>query len=716
MSFLFVGCILFTLYNHKRRIENFKQIKMTGCKDQKDNIYHEASIIKLTGTFDNLIKNITLGETNKISQVNMSVFNQITNCILENQPLYFENKFWAGKFQEKNIFYKSFFSSNINELNITNFISGNPINNNILFYKVPVSGQTNIFKLKLAAKPDKFIGNFLNNRYFTIVDESSAIQFEITNNLSSPIDTDPQIKIKIVNQQNSDINNKFISFEFNNNINDIEIILKNTFDDKCVFYQHTRFDIIIFENNVENNYQKGNNLGYGNRFTIRKPIQQGFNNIESNIYPFNGNFGGYRNLNVKIKLNFFTNSNYKNKSNNDESFLGKQFTKITDGSFSIDKTFNSFIICNTNTTLLDNNSNTIKNILLFYGTNKQGYFIVMPTLSNNGIFNNNDILTNGSRQLLFEDISLRSIFNDNSKKITILINNTRNSNINDFGTSVNNIKIKFFNFDINMKPVKENKGCSNLYQSINTLNVKNNDECRMKCIKTNDCRVSEFNENRDMNNCLLFRDCGTTYVDKTNFKLNVMDIENFSNYKSDTPFNDNYNTYNVNGPEIPIQNYLKEDFESYKSPRDQNNNIKNNFVCDVLNVSDNMIDEETGNLTNYECSILCNQNSSCNYYAHTVNDNRKNNCKLYDNCKNLKESNNSILQCKDNVSCGSTHFIFPKTQFEKDIEKSIENSLTTERTQPISLSINKIQKDIGIKDSSININNANSKISRHQRT
>ena len=718
ISLVLVGCILYTLYNKRKQIENFKQVKMPGCKDTNNKVYHESSTIKLTGTFDNLLNNITIGVSDKLSQINLNTFDTITNCIIQNQPIYFENKFWAGKYKEKNIFHKSFLTSNIMDMNVTNIISGNPINNNILFYKVD-TGQPHVYKLRLPSQPDKFIGNFVNNRYFSIVNESSALEFEINQDSTYSSQSNPQMNIKIVNSSNSAINNKFISFEYDNNINDIKLVLKKDVDNKCIFYEHTRFDIIIFENNVVNNYKNGINSGYGNRFTISKPIQQGYNNIESNEYPFNGDFGGYRNLNYKVKLIFFNAQNYLNKSNNNEKFNGNQFSQILDGPFFINKRFNSFIIQNNNTPLLNTN-NEIEKILLFYGVNKQGYIICMPS-SNTGSYDNNSILTNGNNQLLFQDIGVRSLFHDNMKRVTVLINGNRITNINDLNTSINNIQIDYFNIDTNMKNHKDNKGCSNLYQSFDKSTVKNNDECRLKCIESNDCRVSEYNGNEIVNNCLLFKDCGSQLIDKNNYKVNIMDIENFSNYESYTPDN-RYDTYNTNGPEIPLENYLKEDFVSYKSPRD-GTNIKTNFICDVSKDTDNKIDEETGNLTNYECSILCNQNKNCNYYSHTVDnqDDSKNNCKLYDDCKNLKESKNSILQCKNdsNISCGNSHFKFPKTQFQKDIEQTINNSISNgqNKSPPISLSFNKVLKDFGVKDDKITkINKANEEISRIQRT
>ena len=307
----------------------------------------------------------------------------------------------------------------------------------------------------------------------------------------------------------------------------------------------------------------------------------------------------------------------------------------------------------------------IDKILLFYEQNKKGYFFILPHKIENYI--EDDIKSASLNQLKLNDFKVKSIFIDKYHEIV-----TKPEKL----PTDDALTITTYPKDSNMKLPRENSACSNIYSPLpdNPIDVKNNKDCRLACIGNNDCRVSEYDGNKKEKNCKLYKTCGTNFIDKQNSFLNFMDIENFTNNNSKS-LPSNYKSSNL---EETFTNYLKEDFTSYYSPVDDKNRVRYNLDCNTGNSTSTQLGKNITeeNITNYDCSLKCNNTPNCKFYSFTKGNNNKNICKLYSECNNnLSVSNNTKLQCKNKKDCRK--FNFPDTPFEMPAQKNEINALTS---------------------------------------
>lgn len=623
-----------------------------------------------------------------------SEYDKIVTKIEDISPVYFENKAFAGKFRNKNKLFSSFLSSDSSEFNVSNNIN---YSTNKCFFELKSSGSNK--KIKLHGQ-NKYISVINNNNFEFTDDNNKALEFAISNN-----------NIKIISNDNK-INNKFFALVYDPTINNTKIELKNSAnnDDECIFFKHTRFDIILFENNIEKEYEKGNNIGYGNRTEING-IPFGYYQTNNNNVLTNLLSGCYRNLNMNLKLNFFSNNNpYEGLIENNEEFTNRQYTNILKDNYHVLKDLKYLLISRTND-IISNNDNMIDKILLFYEQNKRGYLFMLENGKNSKkIYEQGIIKTASLNQIKLNDFKVKSIFIDKYHEIE-----TEPENLSSIS---NSLIITTYPKDSNMRLPRENSACSNIYSPLsnNPKDAKNNKDCRLECIKENDCRVSEYDGNKKEKNCKLYKTCGTNFINKQNSFLNFMDIQNFTNSNNSKSLPSNYKSSNL---EETFTNYLKEDFTTYYSPVDEKNRVRYNLDCNeeentnqntsTTSKLGNNITEQ--NMTNYDCSLKCNNTDNCNFYSFTKGDNN-NTCKLYFKCnhkddeniepQNLSVSNNTKLQCKNEEDC--RNFKFPDTPFEaaqKTALQALSNSVGVVRPS-VNISINETDYLMGSNYNEIN--------------
>lgn len=692
ISIIIVFCISYIILNKGENFNNNDNIDFQvdgGNYNINKSIFYNGDLLTLLSNIKN-----SEGKNNIYHFTSKSSYDNAIEAIKGKSPVYFENKAFAGKFRKKNELFSSFLSSDSSEFNVSNKIN---YSINKCFFELESSAD-NIYKVKIYGQ-DKYISGINNNNFEFSNYFNKALEFEILND-----------NIKIISN-NDKINNKYLALTYDSTINNTKLELKNSAsnDDECIFFKHTRFDVILFENNIEKEYEKGNNNGYGNRTEVNGLPFGYYDNI--NFYS-----GCYRNLNMNLKLNFFAESNnnpYEGVIENNEEFTNRQYTNILKNNYHVLKDLKYLLISRTND-IISNKENMIDKILLFYEVDKKGYFFILENGKNSKKTYKQDdnkfniIKTASLNHLKLNDFKVKSIFIDKYHEIDS--NPVNLSNID------KTLTITTYPKDINMKLPKENLACSNFYSPLsnNLIDAKNNNDCRLECINENDCRVSEYDGNKKEKNCKLYKTCGTNFIQKQNSFLNFIDIENFTNSNNSKSLPSNYKSSNL---EETFTNYLKEDFTSYYSPVDEKNRVRYNLDCNTTeeNTSTNQLETSFTkvNMTNYDCSLKCNNTPNCNFYSFTKGNNNTNTCKLYSKCNyqsnvniepyNLSVSDNTKLQCKNEEDC--RNFKFPDTPFEaaqKNALQALVNSSSEVVRQPVAISVDETDYILGVDTNSIN--------------